>query len=143
MEAKKITAVPDLEKALQIRIDVFVHEQGVPVEDEIDKFDTLDGECDHILVYYEGDAVGSGRVRIVDGVGKLERIVVLKPYRKLGLGKVIVEKLETLVKERGISKVKLHGQTHAQNFYEKLGYERASDVFMEDGIEHILMIKNL
>jgi len=143
MEAKKITTLEELEKAFQLRIDVFVHEQGVPLEEELDQYDNLNEACDHVLAYYQGEAVGAARVRIVEGVGKLERIVVLKPFRKFGLGKVIVEKLEALVKKKGIDKVKLHGQVQAQQFYEKLGYKAASAVFLEDGIEHILMTKEM
>lgn len=45
--------------------------------------------------------------------GKLERICILKSYRKFGLGKVIVDALERIVKEQGISAFKLHGQTQA------------------------------
>ena len=82
-------------------------------------------------------------LRIVDGLGKLERICILKPYRKFGLGKVIIKTLEGIAKEKEISRVKLHGQTQAEGFYKKLGYETASNIFMEDGIPHILMEKEL
>ena len=143
MNAKRITVESDLHKAFHIRKEVFVGEQGVPLEDEFDEFDTLDGRCEHILVYYEDQPAGTGRVRIVDGLGKLERICILKPYRKFGLGKVIIKTLEGIAKEKGISRVKLHGQTQAEGFYQKLGYETASNIFMEDGIPHILMEKGL
>lgn len=143
MDSKKITVDSDLQKAFHIRKEVFVKEQGVPLEDEFDEFDTLNGQCEHILVYYEEQAVGTGRLRVVDGLGKLERICILEPYRKFGLGKVIVKALEDIAKVKGLSQVKLHGQTHAESFYEKLGYQTSSEVFMEDGIPHILMIKTL
>ena len=51
--------------------------------------------------------------------------------------------LEEIAKEKGTAKVKLHGQTQAEGFYKKLGYETSSSIFMEDGIPHILMIKQL
>ena len=143
LEAKKITTTDELEQALKIRRKVFVEEQGVPLEDEYDEFDKLNGKCDHILVYYNGEPVGAGRVRSVEGYGKLERICILQEYRKFGLGKVIIAKLEEIAAERGDSKVKLHGQTHAEGFYKKLGYETNSDVFMEDGIAHVLMTKKI
>ncbi|AZV41879.1 GNAT family N-acetyltransferase [Peribacillus asahii] len=143
MELKRITVDNDLKKAFQIRKEVFVEEQGVPVEAEFDEFDTLNGQCEHTLVYYEEQPVGTGRVRVVDGVGKLERICILAPYRKFGLGKVIIKALEEIAKEKGISRVKLHGQTQAEGFYEKLGYQASSDVFMEEGIPHVLMVKEL
>lgn len=141
MESKKIMTEEDLSIAFEIRKEVFVKEQGVPLSEEFDEFDTLDTPCKHILVYYNDQPVGTGRVRFVDSYGKLERICILEPYRKYGLGKVIVKVLEEIAEENGVDKVKLHGQTHAEGFYHKLGYETTSDVFMEDGIPHVLMTK--
>lgn len=143
MSFKKIKDQDDLNIAFQLRINVFVDEQGVPLEDELDEFDVLDGSCDHILVYYNNQPVGTGRIRIVDKVGKLERICILKDYRKYGLGKIIIAGLESIAMEQGIKQFKLHGQTQAEGFYKKLGYEAASEVFMEDGIPHLLMVKSV
>nr|WP_106782842.1 GNAT family N-acetyltransferase [Lysinibacillus timonensis] len=143
MQAKTITLEEDLRVAFDIRKTVFVDEQGVPLEDEFDEFDTLDGQCKHVLVYYDGQPVGTGRIREVGGLGKLERICILKPYRKFGLGKVIIQALEDIAKQQGLSQVKLHGQTQAEGFYHKLGYLTSSDMFMEDGIPHVLMVKDI
>lgn len=141
MIVKKITTEQQLEEAFVIRKAVFVEEQHVPLVDEFDEYDHVDAECNHILVYHENKPVGTGRLRVVDHEGKLERICLLENVRSLGLGKVIIEALEDIAKEQHIKKVKLHGQTHAEGFYQKLGYETASDVFMEDGIPHVLMTK--
>ncbi|MDN4494397.1 GNAT family N-acetyltransferase [Ureibacillus aquaedulcis] len=143
MNAIRIVNQEELNAAFAIRNDVFVLEQGVPLEDEYDQFDHLDGLCEHILVHYNEQPVGTGRVRFVDGVGKLERICILKAYRNFGLGKVIIKALEEIAQERGASQVKLHGQTHAEGFYKNLGYYTDSDIFMEDGIPHVLMRKEL
>lgn len=143
MESQLITEFTDLETAFHIRKEVFVKEQGVPLEDEFDTFDRIGEECKHILVYYNELSVGTGRIRFVDGIGKLERICILKDYRKYGLGKVIIQALEEIARNKEANKVKLHGQTHAEGFYKKLGYQTSSDVFMEDGIPHILMTKEL
>ena len=143
MNSKRITIESDLEKAFHIRKEVFVVEQGVPLEDEFDEFDSLGGQCEHILVYDNEKAVGTGRLRVVDDFGKLERICILEPYRKFGLGKVIIQTLEEIAKVKEIDRVKLHGQTQAEGFYKKLGYQTSSNVFIEDGIPHILMIKEL
>lgn len=139
----RITVDEDLKTAFCIRKEVFVEEQGVPLEDEFDEFDTLSGQCKHVLVYYNQKPVGTGRIKTLDGLGKLERICILKPYRKFGLGKVIINALEEIAKEMGLSQVKLHGQTQAEGFYKKLGYRTSSATFMEDGIPHILMLKEL
>lgn len=143
MKVQHITKEQDLEKAFFIRKEVFVGEQGVPLEDEFDSFDQLDGQCEHILVCYDDNPVGTGRIRVIDGSGKLERICILPANRKLGLGKVIVAALENIAVQKGLSHVKLHGQTHAESFYQQLGYRTSSDVFMEDGIPHVLMVKEL
>ncbi|WP_134703640.1 GNAT family N-acetyltransferase [Ammoniphilus sp. YIM 78166] len=140
MEALRVTSQEELDEAFNIRKAVFVEEQGVPLEDE---FDEHEAHAEHILVYFEGQAVGTGRMRVVDDIAKLERICLLAPYRKYGLGKLIIKTLEQLASEKGLTKTKLHGQTHAEGFYHKLGYETKSPVFMEDGIPHVLMVKNL
>ncbi|KAB8126018.1 GNAT family N-acetyltransferase [Gracilibacillus oryzae] len=143
MEAKKVSSQEDLEQAFSIRKEVFVKEQGTPLEDEFDEFDKLDGQCDHILVYYDEKPVGTGRIRLVDGLGKLERICILEPFRKYGMGNLIVQTLEKIAADMGASQVKLHGQTQAEGFYQKHGYKTSSNIFMEDGIPHVLMTKTL
>ncbi|MED4228947.1 GNAT family N-acetyltransferase [Neobacillus cucumis] len=143
MYAKKITTNEDLNAAFAIRKEVFVMEQGVPLGDEFDQFDTLNGLCEHILVHYHEQPVGTGRIRFMNGVGKLERICILEPYRKFGLGKIIIKALEEIAEEQGVSQVKLHGQTQAEGFYQKLGYRTSSNIFIEDGIPHIIMLKEL
>ena len=139
----KVATKRQLEQTFDLRKLVFVEEQEVPLEDEFDELDTLDASCDHLLVTINGEPVGCGRVRVVDGVGKLERIVVKKEFRGQGLGNEIVMALEEIVKEKGLKQTKLHGQTHAEKFYVKLGYQTPSDVFLEDGIEHVVMKKDL
>lgn len=143
MEIFKITDVADLEKAFSIRKEVFVEEQHVPIEEEIDAYDTLDGECEHVLLTKDGQAVGTGRVRLVDDYGKIQRVAIRLTERKHGYGKVIIQKLEELAAARGATKAKLDAQVHAIGFYEKLGYTVQSDVFMDAGIEHVLMTKSL
>jgi predicted GNAT family N-acyltransferase len=143
LDSKRITTENDLKIAFHIRKEVFVEEQGFLLEFEFDEFDTLNALSEHILVYYNEKPVGTGRLRVVDGLGKLERICILEPYRKFGLGKIILKTLEEIAKEQGITQVKLHGQTQAEGFYKKLGYRTSSDVFMEDGGPHLLMIKEL
>ncbi|GGG00746.1 GNAT family N-acetyltransferase [Paenibacillus abyssi] len=135
-----VTNEEQLEAVYRIRREVFVEEQGVPAENEFDEYETV---CDHILVYHEEQPIGTGRLRIADGAAKMERICILASYRKFGLGKEIMASLESLAQTKGLRKAKLHAQTHAQSFYEKLGYRVKSDVFMEEGIPHVSMEKEL
>ncbi|SDC95749.1 Predicted N-acyltransferase, GNAT family [Terribacillus halophilus] len=131
----------DFEKAKAMRVAIFVEEQGVPLEDEFDQFDVLGGACQHILVYHEGEAVGTGRLRFIGNFGKMERICITKGYRKFGLGRVIIASLEEVARQAGKTAFKLHAQVQASGFYRKLGYTEASEIFDEDGIPHIIMEK--
>ena len=69
------------------------------------------------MVYYNELPVGTGRIRFVDGTGKLERICILKTIVNTVLGKVIIQALEEIAREKESTKVKLHGQTQAEGFY--------------------------
>ncbi|WP_338707338.1 GNAT family N-acetyltransferase [Paenibacillus amylolyticus] len=132
-----------LDACFAIRTAIFVEEQGVPAADEFDAYDTLDAEARHILLYVDGVPAASSRLRIVEQVAKLERICVMLDYRKHGLGRVLIDKLEQMAIADGLEKAKLHAQVQASGFYERLGYAPASEVFMEDGIPHLLMTKKL
>ncbi|CAD2219547.1 actyltransferase-like protein [Angomonas deanei] len=77
-------------------------------------------------------------------VAKLERICVLKKYRQSGIAERLVRRAEEIAKvDYHVPFVVLHGQVHAKNFYKRLGYEVKTDVFVEDGIDHVGMIKRL
>jgi predicted GNAT family N-acyltransferase len=140
MEVKIALTEQEKKDAFSVRREVFIVEQGVPEEEEIDQFEE---EATHIVLYDGDQPVGAGRFRLVDGYGKVERICVLPSYRNKGAGKMIMEAIEHIAKERSIDKLKLNAQTHAEPFYKKLGYETVSDVFMEAGIPHVTMTKYL
>lgn len=140
MKIKKVTTPQELEEAFRVRIDVFVKEQGVPEDCEIDQNEKA---AEHVLLCENEEVVGTGRVRYFGCLAKLERICVLPGYRNLNAGRMIVEGLENLALAKGMTKAKLHGQTQAENFYHKQGYRTSSEVFMEDGIPHVLMLKTL
>ncbi|MFD1735364.1 GNAT family N-acetyltransferase [Bacillus salitolerans] len=127
--------------ALTVRREVFIEEQQVPEEEEIDQFEDI---CTHVVVYDGDKPVAAGRLREYDhNVGKMERICVLSSYRGQNLGVLVMNKLEELSKERGYSTLKLNAQTHAEGFYSKIGYETISDIFMDAGIPHVTMVKHI
>lgn len=138
MKVKQVSTKEQLEDAYTVRRTVFVQEQQVPEEEEIDQFED---DSTHVVLYDNQEPVGAGRVRVLDGIGKLERICVLSTSRQKGAGKLIVDKLEDVATAQGVRKLKLNAQTHAIPFYERLGYETVSDVFMDAGIPHVTMIK--
>ncbi len=141
MQVKRVDTQSELNDAWQVRIAVFVDEQGVPPAVELDEYEA---SSEHIIVYNDDKLpVGTGRLRMVDGVAKLERICILAAYRQYGLGRKIVAALEEIASGKGLTTAKLHGQSQAEHFYHKLGYQTKSAVFMEDGIPHVLMTKSL
>jgi len=125
------------QQILSIRAQVFIIEQGVPFELEVDELDPL---SHHLLLFKEAEPVATGRLTPNGHIG---RLAVLKPYRQKGYGSQIIKRMEQLAAENVFSQVELGAQIHAINFYEKLGYQICSEVFMDAGIEHRMMKKIL
>lgn len=141
LKAVVVTDEKQLEDAFSVRKTVFVDEQNVPEELEIDEYEN---EATHVVLYDGEKPVGAGRIRVVDGLGKLERICVLSSCRGKGAGSIVMNKLEEIASKKGIEKVKLNAQTQAEPFYQKLGYETTStEVFMDAGIPHVTMMKSI
>ncbi|PPA72304.1 GNAT family N-acetyltransferase [Jeotgalibacillus proteolyticus] len=128
------------EDAFSVRRLVFVEEQKVPVEEELDAFDEV---CDHFVLYDHLEPVGAGRFRSLEGNGKVERICVIPSYRKKGAGAQLMKAIEEHAIQNGYPALKLNAQTHALSFYERLGYHITSDEFLDAGIPHKSMEKYL
>ena len=129
---------------IEIRRKVFVEGQAVPAQIE---FDGLDEDAKHFLAFGEveelGAALGTARLRIVDGTAKAERIAVLEHARGSGIGRALVEAIESHARGLGVQSIRLNAQVQAALFYEKLGYLSEGDVFIEAGIDHRAMGKSL
>ncbi|WP_110929122.1 GNAT family N-acetyltransferase [Bacillus massiliglaciei] len=137
-----IAATPEERtQAYSIRKKVFVEEQRVPLEEEIDQYE--DEATHFLLLDDQGSPSGAGRFRILDGIGKVERICVLADKREKGAGAAIMGKIEEFAKQHPVSQLKLNAQVTAIPFYEKLGYHIVSKEFMDAGIPHKTMVKNL
>lgn len=130
----------DFEIAYNIRVKVFVEEQKVPIEMELDEFDK---EAIHILLYEKDKAVACARLIIQGDTATIGRVAVLKEYRKKGYGAMLCKKLLEIAKEHQVDTVILHAQCYAINFYKKLGFKEYGEKFEEAGIEHIEMRKKL
>lgn len=141
-----VETVVDKQAAFAIRQEVFVDEQGVPAADEYDRYDERAGTT-HLLAVDEGQPVGTMRVREINGEvgrgGKIERVAVRQAARERGWGAALMDRAESLATDRDYDFLLLHSQVHAEAFYAKLGYETESDVFVEDGIDHVRMRKRL
>ena len=131
----------DLAAVFVIRGAVFVAEQSVPVEEEWDLRDT---EADHLLALHDGVPVGTVRMVVEqEGVGLLGRLAVLPRARGTGTGKALVLAVEERARERGLRSVELHAQTQALGFYAALGYEAHGEEFLDAGIPHLHMERDL
>lgn len=140
MEVKVVSNEQELQDAYSVRKQVFITEQNVPAEIEIDEHET---EAAHFVLYQNGNTIGAGRFRVIDNIGKVERICVLKEYRSNGCGQVIMNKIEEYAFQNGITTLKLNAQTHAIPFYSRLGYTIVSEEFLDAGIPHKTMKKNI
>lgn len=133
----RLAGPDDLEAVFALRHEVFVVGQGVPEELERDE---LDAVSDH-AVALDGDAVvGTGRL-LPDGT--IGRMAVADAQRRRGIGADVLARLEERARERGLPSVELHSQVHATGFYERAGYRAFGDVYLEAGIEHQSMRKEL
>ncbi|WP_374580786.1 GNAT family N-acetyltransferase [Pseudoduganella sp.] len=120
--------------AKPIRMEVFVREQNVPADLEMDE---RDAGCLHAVAYdAAGQPVGTGRL-LPDG--HIGRMAVLRSARGSGVGGAILKGLMEKARERGDQRVVLSAQTHAAEFYLAHGFAMAGDVFLEAGIAHIEM----
>ena len=129
----------DKTKAFEIRNLVFCEEQKVSKEIE---FDGLDQFCNHYLAKINELPVGTARVREQKkGTFKIERMAVLKGYRKKGVGKAIIKKiLKHYLNLNRINKLILNSQIVAKDFYKKFGFVEVGEEFIEANIIHIKMM---
>jgi len=131
----------DLAQALAIRRAVFIVEQGIDEEIEIDAFDE---NCRHYVARRHGVAVGAARQRPYGaGVAKIERMAVLAPHRRAGVGRALLERMEADAARDGATAIVLHAQDRALAFYARCGYRVEGEGFEEAGIPHHRMRKTL
>ena len=125
-------------RAAPIRFEVFVEEQGVPREIELDEHDPL---CLHALALDEtGSAVGTGRL-LPDG--HIGRMAVRRAWRGRGIGGAILERLIEAARSRGDAEVALSAQVQAIEFYRAYGFAEEGERYVEAGIEHQAMRRKL
>lgn len=142
----------EIAACMKLRHLVFVEEQGVPVSEEVDG---LDESCTHILAI-DGDGLSAGtpvaaaRLRFVPEpaedrvVAKVQRVCVAPDYRGRGLGRKMMEFILSHIRSDDRTKtVRLSAQTDAMGLYEKLGFTVTSETYMDAGIPHKDMEKQL
>jgi len=123
------------EAMIGISVRVFVREQHVPMEEEMDGRDPA---CRHVLARDAGGCpIGTARMQEEGHIG---RIAVVEAWRHKGVGARLVDSLLELARELRLETVDLDSQVHAIGFYEKQGFAVRSDIFMDAGIPHRNMV---
>ncbi|HEU4577946.1 MAG TPA: GNAT family N-acetyltransferase [Polyangiaceae bacterium] len=142
MELRVGPAESESERALGrgIRHAVFVEEQGVPVELEIDG---LDDQCRHFLAHLRLDgggeqAVATARARVTDRGWKIERVAVLREQRGRSVGAALVRHMLGAAPRDRV--VYIHAQQSAIGFWQRVGFAVEGPEFFEAGIPHRLML---
>jgi len=134
---KLVTNDKELRDALAVREQVFVQEQGVSEDLEYDGFDS---EALHMVVKDGNRVIGTARVRFpTTNQAKIERMAILKPFRRRGIGSNIISFLKEDLKSRQIEHVILHAQCTVTEFYKSCGFEETGLPFWDAGIRHIEM----
>ena len=120
-----------------IRDEVFLLEQQIRREDEIDDRDIL---CQHALAFENELPVGTGRLDSEKG-GKVGRVAVLSTHRRGGVGSLIMQAFEQYARQQDLARLWFHAQKSAVPFYLSLDYQIVGDEFFEAGIPHVVMEK--
>ena len=130
----EIAETRDIATCQALRRVVFIAEQGVSLEDEVDG---RDGEALHLLARLEGRPVGTARILLGADYGKIGRVCVLAEARGKGIGAALIRAaLEALRQRPGIALAKLGAQTHALGFYAALGFTAHGPEYLDAGIPH-------
>lgn len=140
IEVREARGDTERRAALALRHEVFVDEQGVPVELEIDEHD----DAALHLVALDGDRlVGTCRVVRDGDRAKFGRLVVARAARGSGIGSALLGEAERHARAAGATRMVLAAQTSAVGLYERAGYSARGEVFLDAGIEHMTMEKPL
>ena len=134
----------ELELGFALRIEVFVKEQNVPIELELDDKDYSDNTV-HIGYFHDDNLIGVARLIDMDkDVIHIGRVVIDKEYRGQGIGRELIIGCENIAQQilKRKTIIELSAQIQAENFYKSLGYNRVNDkIYLDAGIEHVDMRK--
>ena len=122
-----------------LRTEVFIKEQGISARDE---WDDRDDSATHFLAWDPSSSSYIGTARLLD-TGKITRMAVLAPFRHRGVGTQLLTAALAKAGEMGHQKVLLDAQASAAPFYRKEGFIVEGNPFIDAGIDHLRMVKNL
>lgn len=141
IEVSVIRTPEEMAEALTVRRRVFIDEQGVSEEEEIDAYDADPATVTtavHVIGRVDGEPVATARLLLDTGdrYPHIGRVAVLAEERRRGYGNAVMQALQEEARRRGLPGVTLAAQLHAIPFYEQLGYLARGEVFLDAGIEH-------
>lgn len=133
VQVRRVSSPQELKQAFAIRLRVFVREQQVPAEIELDRDDA---RAIHFLAISSGRAVGTARIVLRRSNAKIGRMAVLKTHRRKGAGSKLLSRAISTARSLGAKKIYLHAQVPVIAFYETKGFRSVGAVFDEAGIPH-------
>ncbi len=128
----------DMKDVFALREEVFIKEQNVPAEIELD---CEDENATHIIARDGDTTIGCARIIFSEHEAHIGRFAVKKAWRGKGIGANVFRFITEYCESRGCTRIWFNAQLHAVGFYEKLGYKKKGKIFIEAGIEHIEMEK--
>ena len=128
------------EACFRIRFAVFVREQGVPAELEMDELDQPGSGCTHFLIVEDEQPIGTFRCSYESpDTVHFQRFCILPEMRGREYGRAALDFVKNHYRARGVCKITLNAQCRAIGFYEKCGFSVTSGIFDDAGIPHRAM----
>ena len=137
---REIATRDEMEEVYQIRDEIFVHEQALTNDA---RFDPDDRRSIHFLAYIDDNPVGTGRLTVLMPEAQVAWVAVREPYRGYGVGKAVMLAILERARDAEADYVVLNAQSHALDFYRRLGFETLGSEFRMAGIPHQVMLLGL
>jgi len=140
LQIKLVTNKEEFEHVINIRKEVFIKGQNVPLDIEIDG---LDPESEHFIAYLGNEPIGCARIRTNKKYARLERIAIIKKHRCKGFGTKLTNFLIDYCRKQNYVEIILHSQNYVIDFYKKFGFKIKGETFLEANIEHKEMVLDI
>ena len=140
IEVRRARDQSEIDAALDLRYEVFCREQGVTLEEERDG---RDREALHLVALDAGTVIATCRLLVEGTTVTLGRMAVAAAQRGLGVARRLLAASEPCARELGATRIVLAAQLTARALYESAGYEPYGEVFLDAGIDHVMMAKAL
>jgi predicted GNAT family N-acyltransferase len=139
-EVRRASGEQEMTAVVELRHEVFCVEQGVPQREELDG---RDGQALHLVAVSGDQLLATCRLLFVGPTVQFSRLAVRQSVRRHGIASALLARADVETRAGGARRLVLHAQTYARALYDSAGYEPRGRIFMEAGIEHIAMEKQL